>query len=162
MCQQYHFMVFIAGSIDHFLSPRQSLITWSKFQRNNQNFAPGIGYKFIGSIFQCRYTLIIVAYGNQTLAPTGVSLRRKVIREMTQTIFRFLISIIMITGTNHIRQFSIQSLKRTRSSTPLLLTCLVAVHPIRNANFILLHQITGTKHTFYIQRFNAIGYPCCL
>ena len=21
---------------------------------------------------------------------------------------------------------------------------------------------TGTKHTFYIQRFNAIGYPCCL
>ena len=65
----------------------------------------------------------------------------------------------MVSGTDNIRQFIIQSGKGLRSSFPLFFAGLVAVHSVRDTDFVLLYQIAGTEHSFDIESLLIVCRP---
>ena len=82
-------------------------------------------------------------------------------------VFRRIVAVIVVSSGQYIRIDSIKTRKSLRYRRPLQGTWLVTASstlinlPSANKVVILLHQVAGAKHGFYIQGLSMRGNPCC-
>ena len=152
-------MISIFRLGDQRFGPFDGFVAGIELQRDDEQFAPGVGLEFIGGVFQSGNTFMVQTGGDQTVAPQWIALAGKVVRKAAEAVLGTVVAVVVITGADHVGEAVVQSAKGSRGGLPLLFAGLVAVDAVGNAVFVLLDKVTGAEHGADAERVGIVDAP---
>lgn len=112
-------MPFKLLALQQAFGPFQSFVARRKFKRHYEDFTPIPVEKFKRRIFEGHFALGVRKCRYEAVPPKRIFRDGEIVAEARLAVFGTLIAVVVVAGAEHIRDFPVETRKRTRHELPL-------------------------------------------